>query len=684
MLTSSFQQFARISKRREVELWRKGVLTWDDLERFSSRQLPLFGDLFSEVLRQSRDALARQDTDFFATQLPRAEHYRIALAFPQDTIFLDIETTGLSLFYDTLTFVGWSLGGVYRAFYRGCSEADLRRDMDRAKAVVTFNGSLFDLPFIRKTFPAIRIPKAHVDLRFLSRRAGIGGPQKDVEHRVGFSRDPQLVGMDGGDAVVLWHQYCRGDLDALRKLLTYNYSDVEGMKRILAECVKRIAIQQEWPCGHSLPTKIWDKPSTIDWQHENRGTISINPYRGRVGPTVYYSELTADTSLPPGRVVGIDLTGSEDKPSGWAILDGQAAETLLVRSDEEIVRRILEIRPDVVSIDSPLSLPKGRLRVDDSDPTRAQFGITRACERELRRRGINVYPCLIPSMQKLTSRGMRIAAALRSHGVPVIESYPGAAQDILGIPRKRASLEFLAAGLREFGLSGSWISTKVTHDELDAITSAMVGLFWLHGRFEALGNSDEDYLIIPQTCGESRWANRYAIGISGHIGSGKTTLAKRLAERTGWCYTRFSLILAELLRERGEETDRSSLQRIGLEIHRFPGQRWLCKRLVETSPPGISLVIDGLRHPEDHSTLVECFGPHFFHVHIVASAEERAMRLGISPEEMRELSAHEVESNVDCLSQLAHVCGSGRADALIERLDSGDYLRRMSLKCQSA
>ena len=68
----------------------------------------------------------------------------------------------------------------------------------------------------------------------------------------------------------------------------------------------------------------------------------------------------------------------------------------------------------------------------------------RECERMLKRRGINVYPCLIPSMQKLTRRGIDLAEKFRKLGIPVIESYPGAAQDIVGIPRKRAGLKYLA------------------------------------------------------------------------------------------------------------------------------------------------------------------------------------------------------------------------------------------------
>lgn len=113
------------------------------------------------------------------------------------------------------------------------------------------------------------------------------------------------------------------------------------------------------------------------------------------------------------------------------------------------------------------------------------------------RRGVNVYPCLIQSMQALTRRGIEIAEALRGEGVEVIESYPGAAQDIMRIPRKRASLNQLQNGLERFGLCGLRPAGALTHDELDAATSAVVGSFYLADLHEALGDETEGYLIVP-------------------------------------------------------------------------------------------------------------------------------------------------------------------------------------------
>jgi predicted nuclease with RNAse H fold len=105
-------------------------------------------------------------------------------------------------------------------------------------------------------------------------------------------------------------------------------------------------------------------------------------------------------------------------------------------------------------------------------------------------------------MQNLTRRGVELAQRLRTLGIEVIESYPGAAQDIMSIPRKQKGLRHLTEGLIEFGITGEFALREVSHDELDAITSAVVGLFYLAGRYEALGNEDEDYLIVPSLLGD--------------------------------------------------------------------------------------------------------------------------------------------------------------------------------------
>jgi predicted nuclease with RNAse H fold len=182
------------------------------------------------------------------------------------------------------------------------------------------------------------------------------------------------------------------------------------------------------------------------------------------------------------KVIGVDLTGAEKRPSGVALLyDGGHVLTTRLKRNGEIISYVLNVKPDLVSIDSPLSLPE--------DPTK----IYRECELTLKRRGIGVYWCLLPSMKALTMRGIELAGRLRQEGFEVIESYPGAAQDILGIPRKNKGKQLLADALSVYGIKGN---LNVSHDELDAITAAIVGQYYLRGKYEELG-----CLILPKPKG---------------------------------------------------------------------------------------------------------------------------------------------------------------------------------------
>lgn len=313
-------------------------------------------------------------------------------------------------------------------------------------------------------------------------------------------------------------------------------------------------------------------------------------------------------------VVGIDLTGSESKPSGWAVLNGNRAITKPICSDDELIKESLKYNPKVISIDSPLSYPEGRHCTDPQCECR-KFGITRYCERLLSSFGIGVYPCLIPSMVNLTNRGIRLAKKFRDRGVEVIESYPGVAQDILNIRRKQNGIEHLKNSYKNFGIKGEYLTTdKISHDELDAIASALVGLFYINNQYIELGNDKENYLIVPSVVDKIKAP--LVIGLTGEIGAGKTTLAEYLKFKHGFKTLRYSKIIRELYRC---EDKRDALQKLGQEIASNPDrQRGLSleiiKRINESS--NSNFVIDGLRHPLDYETLHNYFGERFILIYI--------------------------------------------------------------------
>ncbi|MDE6735722.1 MAG: DUF429 domain-containing protein [Desulfovibrio sp.] len=210
-----------------------------------------------------------------------------------------------------------------------------------------------------------------------------------------------------------------------------------------------------------------------------------------------WKQLADTQKLQELKIAGIDLVASDTKYSGFCILDGDEAVTMRLKSDEAMIAVITYANVDLVSIDSPLGLPTGRKSCFDDDPGREKYGTFRECERILRSRGINLFQCLIPSMQKLTNRGIKLASKLRKAGFEVIESFPGGTQDILGIPRKQAGMDHLKQGLKNFGIRGDYLDSEISHDELDAITCAITGLFYKAGRYEAVGDPQEGQIIVP-------------------------------------------------------------------------------------------------------------------------------------------------------------------------------------------
>jgi len=195
--------------------------------------------------------------------------------------------------------------------------------------------------------------------------------------------------------------------------------------------------------------------------------------------------------------VGLDLAARPWRPTGAAVLTEGKIHPALLFGDDDILEFVGRHRPGLVAVDAPLSLPAGRccLRTD-CDCRR--FGIARRCDRELVRLGFRVFWTALPSMVELTRRGIALARRLRAEGFRVVEVFPGAAQQRLGLPRKQDNRSQLARRLAEgWGLILP-ADRKLTHDELDAATAAVVGLLYLQGSAEAVGDPAEGQIILPR------------------------------------------------------------------------------------------------------------------------------------------------------------------------------------------
>jgi predicted nuclease with RNAse H fold len=190
--------------------------------------------------------------------------------------------------------------------------------------------------------------------------------------------------------------------------------------------------------------------------------------------------------------IGIDLAGSPKRPTGVCLLRGRRVETKVVFPDDELLDFVGSVRPTNVGIDAPLFLPLGRccLRNDCTCPRTIHF---RECDLELRRRGIRFFPITLGPMRQLTERGIRLREILSKQGYTVLETYPGAAQDLWGIPRQR-NIPGLRCGLGQFV---EFSRRGLTCHELDAVTCALLAKFHHQGRTELIGRPDEGWMVLP-------------------------------------------------------------------------------------------------------------------------------------------------------------------------------------------
>lgn len=667
LLYISLIQVSKVTAKREKWFWENGILSIQDLAKQLDGQLSFFStSVEQEVNWLMNDAghSVKEIASIFEEKTGKRDFYRIAYSIPEDVLFLDIETTGLSPIYHYITMVGWMMNGKYGCWIAGTDQAELQQVCQAAKIIVTFNGARFDVKFLDTFFPDLKIgEKTNLDLMHLCKRFGLVHGQKNIEKELQFNRPKEVQNCDGKEAIALWYKFIFGDDEALNSLIEYNFYDISGMAYILDKIFFGHIWGKQIP-RYGMPKRFYNSRRKY---HIRYNEDEKNAIRAAVSSRNFNLDLLECSKNK--RVVGIDLAGviNNSSKTGICLLNDKYATTSIVKYDDEIISYIVESHADIVSIDAPLSLPAGRTSVYNDDPMRKEAGITRWCERELHSRGVNSYPALIDSMQELTKRGISLSARLRGMGYPVIECFPGAAQDILQLPRKRTDVELLRTGLLRLGISGDYQNRKVAHDELDAITAAIVGRFFIDGYFEPLGIPEENNMIVPAV---KQCNGQYdlVIGIAGTIAAGKTTVGAYLREK-GFSYSRYSLLIARLLKERGEKVSRSSLQKAGGELFDSRKQYDLNKMVDSDVSGNRMIVIDGMRHYEDITYWKEKSFRNFYLLYIEASAEICAMRY--DEEDFQQANVHHVEQEIPSLREYADaiIDNNGTFEELYAQID---------------
>jgi uncharacterized protein len=175
---------------------------------------------------------------------------------PQQALFLDIETTGLSGGTGTWVFligIGWLEEKQFRMrqyFMRRPMEeramlSHLARTAANYPALITFNGKMFDLPLIqsRQTLTGFKHinPAMHLDLLqfariFWKKRLSSRALRSIEENILGFKRSDDIPGYE---IPAVYFEYLKqGETKRLKKVFQHNVLDILSM----ATLVERIAL----------------------------------------------------------------------------------------------------------------------------------------------------------------------------------------------------------------------------------------------------------------------------------------------------------------------------------------------------------------------------------------------------------------------------------------------------------
>lgn len=156
LLYVSLVQVPGVGAKQEQRYWENGIITLQDLadsmEKWTASVRRCNADGVKALIREGSKDIARI-VEAFEKRSGKRDYYRIAYSIPDDVMFLDIETTGLSTEYHYVTMVGWMMRGKYRYWLAG----KFCEAFNRAKMIVTFNGTKFDCNFLDRLFPNLKV-----------------------------------------------------------------------------------------------------------------------------------------------------------------------------------------------------------------------------------------------------------------------------------------------------------------------------------------------------------------------------------------------------------------------------------------------------------------------------------------------------------------------------------------------
>lgn len=222
--------------------------------------------------------------------------------FPEkkNTVFLDIETTGLSSHNAGIYLIGMAVydGSCWHIIQlfakRMTDEQEILKKaseiINAADAIVTFNGNTFDIPFIESSLKQYYLPEITVNrsidlfktFKPLKNLLGMERlKQCCFEERIGIGRDNDKP---GGELIKVYQEYVKHpNEEAEKELLYHNYCDMLGMLKLTEifaiSSMIRTAVRKEVHIGEVTLRLILKSEHSLSFKVEYKSedfSLNIN------------------------------------------------------------------------------------------------------------------------------------------------------------------------------------------------------------------------------------------------------------------------------------------------------------------------------------------------------------------------------------------------------------------------
>jgi uncharacterized protein len=243
MIRNTFIILNSLSYKKEINLWKSGIKDWNDFvnkDKISgiSQKRKL---VYNYQLYQAKRALLNNNSEYFAKLLPKKDHWRTYELFKDSCIFLDIETSCVNQGY--ISCITLYDGYETKTFVKdhNLDFNIIKNILSKSKMIITFNGNVFDLPFLKKYYKNLIPDVPCWDLRHSCANLELNGGLKQVEKKLNIKRNNKIVDrLHGGDPLKLWKMYLGSENKYyLDLLIEYNQEDTINLK-IIADKIYQI------------------------------------------------------------------------------------------------------------------------------------------------------------------------------------------------------------------------------------------------------------------------------------------------------------------------------------------------------------------------------------------------------------------------------------------------------------